>query len=459
MLAKLAGEKNQKAAICLEVFNIALIIFSLIIGGGPFGWGWQTIMIVFLGVMQLNAYAFNLWLGISRLPSRRVVAVAIIMLTLVSIQMIPMPPDLWRTLPGSDAREAVLDAFGLGHIWQTISYVPADTGLVLILALVFTSLTFSVSVSEKKAKINYVMTIIAVVAIHCFIGVVQVATAGSSFAFFSTPHRGNLIGLFANKNHLALAMTAAYIYLACFIFQIKSVKLRASYAIISLILFLFLLILTNSRALIVIYFVIIIIACWDLRGFLQPKVIVMSSVVIMTLIAFLIVANPDVLSTFKRFGEIQDDNRVSMLLQSYPLLKTFWLTGSGYGTFAQVFPIFERLENVNPLYVNHVHNDWVQLLIEGGLGAALCIALFAIIVIQVRYSFDFKKVFKRSVKFEIDDLIIYASVLVIYAFIIHSFVDYPFRRGGTLVIFAVACGLAVSKLQNRLEYSPHSEQN
>jgi O-antigen ligase len=61
--------------------------------------------------------------------------------------------------------------------------------------------------------------------------------------------------------------------------------------------------------------------------------------------------------------------------QIFPVLRRmvgqFWVVGSGFGGFEHVYRIYEPTELLGPRYVNHAHDDWIELIIEGGTPAAL----------------------------------------------------------------------------------------
>jgi O-antigen ligase len=48
-----------------------------------------------------------------------------------------------------------------------------------------------------------------------------------------------------------------------------------------------------------------------------------------------------------------------------------WLLGTGFGSFDAVYRFYEPTDLLLTRYVNHAHNDWAQLVIEGGLPAVL----------------------------------------------------------------------------------------
>ena len=59
------------------------------------------------------------------------------------------------------------------------------------------------------------------------------------------------------------------------------------------------------------------------------------------------------------------------------MISQFWLLGTGFGSFEEVYHIFEPDRLLFPEYINQAHNDWAQLVIEGGL-PAVAIGLVAL---------------------------------------------------------------------------------
>ena len=49
--------------------------------------------------------------------------------------------------------------------------------------------------------------------------------------------------------------------------------------------------------------------------------------------------------------------------------------GSGFGSFVRVFQIDEPDSVLLPTYVNHAHNDWLELFMTGGVPALLLVGL------------------------------------------------------------------------------------
>jgi O-antigen ligase len=106
----------------------------------------------------------------------------------------------------------------------------------------------------------------------------------------------------------------------------------------------------------------------------------------------------------------------------------FWPLGSGLGTFTEVYPLFENPNSIASTYVNHAHNEYLEVLFETGLigGALVILALATWAVFSV-----------RAWRGHAEDLLWpRAASIVIGLVLAHSAVDYPLRTPAILVITA-----------------------
>src|SRR5690606_16258635 len=94
--------------------------------------------------------------------------------------------------------------------------------------------------------------------------------------------------------------------------------------------------------------------------------------------------------------------------------------GVGYGGFVNAYPAYEQKAHIFRTYVNHAHNDFLELLFEGGIPAAvLIVAAIFPLVIRTR----------ETVRWPLH----FACALSLCFLLVHSVVDYPLR---TLAISA-----------------------
>jgi O-antigen ligase len=110
--------------------------------------------------------------------------------------------------------------------------------------------------------------------------------------------------------------------------------------------------------------------------------------------------------------------------------------GSGAGSFATVYQMFEPVETMGPRFVNHAHDDFVEVWLEAGVaGVALVAAFLAWWVSATWYVVQDRRGHGAALSL--------AGSLIVGMLAIHSLVDYPLRTPALAVLLAFACGLIV----------------
>ncbi|WP_245463625.1 MULTISPECIES: O-antigen ligase family protein [unclassified Mesorhizobium] len=57
-----------------------------------------------------------------------------------------------------------------------------------------------------------------------------------------------------------------------------------------------------------------------------------------------------------------------------------WATGVGFGSFPKVYQIYEKGEMIFKPYVNHAHNDYLELALEAGAPVVFLVAAYSILL-------------------------------------------------------------------------------
>jgi len=114
--------------------------------------------------------------------------------------------------------------------------------------------------------------------------------------------------------------------------------------------------------------------------------------------------------------------------------------GSGLGTFVPIYDRFAPRETLQYFFVNHAHNDWLELWLTGGAPAIVLalgfLAWFA--------ASTFKAWRRDQPNAPVLDLALaQAASIVIVLLLLHSVVDYPLRIPTLSVLFAIACAYLV----------------
>lgn len=119
---------------------------------------------------------------------------------------------------------------------------------------------------------------------------------------------------------------------------------------------------------------------------------------------------------------IEDLTRMQMARTTWEGIGENWLFGVGFGTFARAYPIYQESSEIFRNYANHAHNDFLELILEGGgLSLVLLLAYLALVVWHV-----------ASVRY---NLFQKAAALSILFILVHSVVDYPLRTLAVAVPF------------------------
>lgn len=115
-----------------------------------------------------------------------------------------------------------------------------------------------------------------------------------------------------------------------------------------------------------------------------------------------------------------EDLRLALWPTLQAMIDTHWLLGTGFGSFDAVYHIYEPTSLLLPRYVNQAHNDWAQLVIEGGAPAVLLLfALLAWHALALKALLSSKGAYRPVLS------VFWCSLLVIIS--AASFVDYPLR--------------------------------
>lgn len=96
--------------------------------------------------------------------------------------------------------------------------------------------------------------------------------------------------------------------------------------------------------------------------------------------------------------------------------------GTGLGTFPIVYPEFETTGQILGSFANHAHNDFLELLLEGGLPVAAALLAYAVMLAS--------RLGRNAGPFR------YAAFCAMGFLLVHSLADYPLRTMAMAMVFA-----------------------
>ncbi len=369
------------------------------------------------------------------------------------LQLVPLPPELWSALPGHAPLMNATAAAGLPAPWRPISVTPALTMNSLVSLTVPAAVLIGFIRLRHDQRVALVVTVIAMVLDSAVLAVLQVSgdPLGPLYTYRLTLN-GAAVGFFANRNHQALLLAMTFPMLRVWTelrTSADSAGVRRGVAGAIAVFLAVLIVVTGSRAGALLALVGLVAAYLVAPvGDLLPRAskTVNRAVKIAVPVAILVgVALTAVLAgravVYQRLmtGEAASDMRVTFLPQMLGILKTYAPFGSGYGSFDATFRIAELDSMLRPNYFNHAHDDFLELLMTGGVAGGL--VLIAFLIWFARRGIE---AFARS---SAAQPVRRLGVIMIVMIAIASLVDYPLRTPLMMAIATIACCWAAMPIE------------
>ena len=365
------------------------------------------------------------------------------------IQIIPLPPAVWTSLPGRDQMILALELAGLEPGWAPMSLTPDRTwGSALALAPPAAFFLAMLSMSQDQ-RLRAVQFSIGAAIAGILLGAAQLASGGDGLYLWNVAP-GSVRGFFANRNHLASSLLVALPFAVVLGAATLRRRDRRTGALWFGALFTGLVVIAlaaiRSRAGITLFapvLVVSLLAAWIAagRGRLGPGLLVLVGSVGAALTAVAVLALPPILERF----DTQDApaSRFERWPQVAEAAQAYLPLGSGMGSFDAVYRSVEPIEELDSTFFNQAHNDYLETWLEAGwLGIG---AILAFMVWYFRRSWT---AWNAPPSREGD--LQRAASIGIGVLLLHSVGDYPLRTVTLAVVFALCCGL--------LELTRHSDQ-
>ncbi|WP_066560172.1 O-antigen ligase family protein [Croceicoccus bisphenolivorans] len=317
------------------------------------------------------------WRAIPRLPLLFVSGIVLLLM----IQLVPLPFAIWSALPGREPVAALASAMGLEQAYP-LSLAPYRTLNALAgTPLLFAALT--IAAAQGDAAPRRVLAAVALLAIaSATVGLLQIALPTQVFYLYERTNIGSPVGLFANSNHAALCNVLGILALAGLLAirpQDRAMRWLAPVGIAGLTL---VNLVNGSRA--GFMATAIAITASSVALFLAARTLPQSgrfarrpgqlAVIALGCLAAIWLAGAAAVLSGRVPAMDQllthsplDDIRFALMPTLLTMAQTYWPIGTGIGAFEDAFYIHEPTALVGPTYVNMAHNDFLQLVIEGGL--------------------------------------------------------------------------------------------
>jgi len=446
---KMRPLKRAATEYCLPVFITLAIVF-----GGASHYG-QTIH------LWVQLAAVGLLLTFVRQANHSKWPPSLISLTLLAVML-----AVWTVLQLIPVSDAVWQSFGdrtliLSGYQQLGFTTPPDLPVSLAPEKSFAALfgflpplaviviASAVGWRMGLSKLQWLIPMIG--AFSALIGLAQIFLGPDSALYFYThTNRRFPVGVFSNANHQATLMLMCLPFVAALagklrqqwlsidehmgkaiaiglLFLLNLVGLLAAgsvagYALLIPVLLLSLLLIGNGRK-------------------TQSRRVTGGLILVSTLLCAILVAlSPNLDGLGATSFEDHETSRIGIWRVTQSIGKDHGILGVGPGAYEDVYRLYENPETVTSRYVNHAHNDYLQVWVEWGIPGLVLVALALLVWIMA---------FIRIWTHQPDKFYRYrrAASIALFVVIAHSLVDYP-ARTPAIATLSAAC-LAIMLLPRR----------
>lgn len=414
----------------------------LILGGSAQGFWYNA----FLQLVGLAIIAWAAAADAEPLPkaARALLLTLVAGLTVVVLQLVPLPPSLWtHGLRARIAEGYVL--LGQAAPPLPISLTPyASLGTLLAiippLAVVCAILRLGAFRASWLAAALLAGTVVGIA-----LGALQVVAPGADSPWYLYPetNRGLAVGFFANANHMADLLVCALPFIAALASAGRSRNIQRYSALLTVLAAATLLLLVGialngslagyTLAVPTVGASILIVA--PPRRSVRRPVAILAGLALVAAVAA--IASTSIGSSGigqEASGSVQ--SRADILRTTARAIGDTMPFGSGLGSFIKVYPLYESADRVTHEYVIHAHDDYAELVLELGVAGALLIILFLIWWARAATS-----AWRTGGGGPYARAAAIASAVVL----VHSLVDFPLRTAAISATFAMCLAVLIDR--------------
>lgn len=365
------------------------------------------------------------------------------------LQLIPLPPWIWTALPG---RQFVVDAFEAANLpvaWMPLSLSPPATlrsFLSLFPAMAVFLATINLGYRERRLA---TLGLIGFGIVCVPLGLAQIASGPDSrLRLYEVTNTMSAVGFFANRNHFAALLYSIVPFVAAWmICRIRAPDSeRLGWVALIVVIYGIVILglgMSASRAGIVLAMAAIVASILlTLRNRKRGRKNSASrAVFVAALLGACAVLQFGLAGILGRLQhDPLDDGRFTFAQATLRAAADVFPVGSGIGSFVPFYAMMETAADVGPSYVNHAHNDWLELWLEAGVPGLILAILFLAWFTTATY-----RTWRQN-ESGIDGLLARAASIAVALLLAHSLVDYPLRTTALACLFAFACAMCMDPI-------------
>ena len=422
----------------------AFLLLCLVLGGASAAGFWSNMLLQLVAIPIILAALLTVPPTPVPAAGRQLLALLLLVLAIFAVQLVPLPPSLWTTLAGRDQIAAGFAALGQPLPWLPLSLAPYRTlsSLFWLLPAIAVLLAILRLRAFRPGWIAWVLAGVTAVAVA--IGALQVAGGDAGrWYFYAVTNLGASTGFFSNANHLATLLVCTFPFLAALYLHARS-KGRSLQR--------------NSGLLVILFGAVAVVGVGvavnrSLAGVgLSVPVLAASGLMILSrsrrrtvpqwliaVVPLLLVGSVALVLSAPLGNNLigseargSEESRFTSFTRTLDAAGDFMPIGSGIGTFQEIYRAHEDPATIARQYMNHVHNDYIEIALETGAPGLFVLALFLAWWIVRAVSIW---------RAEERDPYALAATIASAAILAHSFVDYPLRTAALSALFAMCIAL------------------
>lgn len=382
-----------------------------------------------------------------------------IVVSLPLMQLVPLPASVWTLLPGHKVVSHTYVLLGERLPARPLTLSPTATWLSALAMLPPLAIFLGAVALDYAQRRTITFILIAMGVLSMLLGLLQLAGGtGSALRFYAITNRTEAVGFFANRNHLAALLYSSMLFaiLRSIEGMIGLGRQTRRHKIDSLdfllltcagIAFAALLagqLMARSRAGLMLSIAALLggiaLAVSDRRrtAFASGSAKFIIGATAVTVIFSLQFALYRIVDRFSADSVTGD--RIAIVRNTIAAARAYMPFGSGLGTFVPVYQMFEKPSDIGVTYINHAHNDVLELWLEAGLPGLLLLAVYIVWLVG-RVAAVWRGDHPQIRSFDLG--IIRTGSIVLVLLLAHSLVDYPLRTYAMAEIAAFCTALLI----------------
>ncbi len=360
----------------------AFLAVAFLLGGGSRG---DIPYLILLRPLAVATCGYALWRMRRDVLAAEwhVPALLAVSMLLVLLHLIPLPPAIWRHLPGHAIVVEIERAAGMTSVWRPLSLSPADGWNAFFSMFVPMAAALLLIGTKRSDRASVLPLLIALAVISGLLGIVQVLGGAGVLSnhYGLKGQEMSATGLFTNRNHAAMFLACLPPMLAVWCSEECEDKRRVRFRRITAFGIGFatipLLLVTGSRGGLLAGLIGLTGAAILYRpskevytphlGRWRRRLtwLVAGVATLMLIIATVMLSRA--LAVDRLLAGGGNEIRFRMWGPVLQIANSYFPLGSGAGSFVRVYQMFEPTDQLRTTYANHVHNDWLEVYMTLGL--------------------------------------------------------------------------------------------